>query len=48
MGHIPHLRKQFKSINTYDYYIVDKEKKKNHNLLSEDEKLSLSTCLKIA
>ena len=26
MGHIAHLRKQFKSINTYDYHNVDKEK----------------------
>ena len=22
MGHIAHLRKQFKSINTYDYFIM--------------------------
>ena len=29
MGHIPHLRKQFKSINTWLYHNVDKEKKKN-------------------
>ena len=28
MGHIAHLRKQFKSINTYDYHNIDKEKKK--------------------
>ena len=29
MGHIAHLRKQFKSINIYDYHNVDEEKKKN-------------------
>ena len=29
MGHITHLRKQFKSINTYDYHYVGCEKKKN-------------------
>ena len=28
MGHIAHLRKKFKSINTYDYHNVDSEKKK--------------------
>ena len=28
MGHIAHLRKQFKSINTYDYHNADKEKKR--------------------
>ena len=28
MGHIAHLRKQFKSLNTYDYHNVDYEKKK--------------------
>ena len=31
MGHIAHLRKQFNSINTYDYHNVNWEKKKpNH------------------
>ena len=31
MGHIAHLRKQFKSINTYDYIITlfNRSKKKN-------------------
>ena len=30
MGHIAHLRKQFKSINTYDYIItLIKRRKKN-------------------
>ena len=37
MGHIAHLRKQFKSINTYDYIITLKREKKhylvNDNLL---------------
>ena len=28
MGHIAHLRKQLKSINTYDYHNVNKKKKK--------------------
>ena len=28
MGHIAHPRKQFKSINTYDYHNIDKEKEK--------------------
>ena len=28
MGHNTHLRKLFKSMNTYDYHNVDKEKKK--------------------
>ena len=34
MGHIAHLRKQFKSINTYDYIITIK--RKNHLLLYEN------------
>ena len=29
MGHIAHLRKQFKSINTYDYIITLNKRKKN-------------------
>ena len=34
MGHIAHLRKQFKSINTYDYIItlIKKRKKKHYSL----------------
>ena len=28
MGHIAHLRKQFKSINTYDYITLIKRRKK--------------------
>ena len=28
MGHIAHLRKQFKSINTYDYNVLLEKKKK--------------------
>ena len=27
MGHIAHLRKQFKAINTYDYHYVERRKK---------------------
>ena len=35
MGHIAHLRKQFKSINTYDYIItLIKRRKNNINLES--------------
>ena len=31
MGHIAHLRKQFKSINTYDFFItLIKRRKKKH------------------
>ena len=30
MGHIAHQRKQFKSINTYDYMITLIKRKKNH------------------
>ena len=35
MGHIAHLRKQFKSLNTYDYIItlIKRRKKNNENLL---------------
>ena len=34
MGHIAHLRKQFKSINTYDYIItLIKRRKKNVNFI---------------
>ena len=34
MGHIAHLRKQFKSINTYDYIItLIKRRKKNINFM---------------
>ena len=34
MGHIAHLRKQFKSINTYDYIIkLIKRRKKNINFI---------------
>ena len=37
MGHIAHLRKQFKSINTYDYIItLIKRRKKPHHLLNEN------------
>ena len=34
MGHIAHLRKQFKSINTYDYIImlIKRRKKKHYKL----------------
>ena len=38
MGHIAHLRKQFKSINTYDYIIMlIKRRKKKHYLLYENK-----------
>ena len=30
MGHIPHLRKQFKSINTYDYIITFIKRRKEN------------------
>ena len=33
MGHIAHLRKQFKSINTYDYIITLIKRKKNINFM---------------
>ena len=36
MGHIIHLRKQFKLINTYDYINVDYEKKKKNYKLYEN------------
>ena len=37
MGHIAHLRKQFKSINTYDYVIMlIKRRKKNIKKLHEN------------
>ena len=37
MGHIAHQRKQFKSINTYDYIIMlTKKRKKKHYLLFEN------------
>ena len=35
MGHITHLRKQFKSINTYDY-IITLIKRKKHNKVNEN------------
>ena len=35
MGHIAHLREQFKSINTYDY-IITLIKQKKHYLLQEN------------
>ena len=33
MGHIAHLRKQFKSINTYDYIIILIKRRKNTLLI---------------
>ena len=36
MGHIAHLRKQFKSINTYDYIITLIKRRKNPYLLYEN------------
>ena len=39
MGHIAHLRKHFKSINTFDYIIhitLIKRRKKNHYYLYEN------------
>ena len=37
MGHITHLRKQFKSINTYDFVIMlIKRRKKKHYKLHEN------------
>ena len=37
MGHIAHLRKQFKSINTYDYIITFiKRRKKKHYYINEN------------
>ena len=42
MGHIAHLRKQFKSINTYDYIItLIKRRKNNINLESTSPKDAL-------
>ena len=35
MGHIAHLRKQFKSINTYDYIITLIKRRKNHYQLHD-------------
>ena len=35
MGHIAHLRKQFKSINTYDYIItLIKRREKKHFMIT--------------
>ena len=34
MGHIAHLRKQFKSINSYDYIITLIKRRKKPTLLS--------------
>ena len=34
MGHIAHLRKQFKSINTYDYIITLIKRRRKKTLLS--------------
>ena len=36
MGHIGHLRKQFKSINTYHYIITLIKRRKNHYVLYEN------------
>ena len=36
MGNIAHLRKQFKSINTYDYIITLIKRRKSHYLLYEN------------
>ena len=36
MGHIAHLRKQFKSINTYNYIITLIKRRKKHYLLYEN------------
>ena len=35
-GHIAHLRKQFKSINTYDYIIALIKRRKNHYYFYEN------------
>ena len=46
MGHIAHLRKQFKSINTYDDTItLIKRRKKPHYYLSENKSVLLWTKL---
>ena len=34
MGHIAHLRKQFKSINTYDYIMTLIKRSKNKNIIN--------------
>ena len=34
MGHIAHLRKQFKSINTYDYIMTLIKRRKNKNIIN--------------
>ena len=39
MGHIAHLRKQFKSINTYDYIITLIKRRKKHYYVFSFESL---------
>ena len=41
MGHIAHLRKQFKSINTYDYIITWIKRRKKHPFLPYENLLVL-------
>ena len=45
MGHIAHLRKQFKSINTYDHTITLIKRKKNHIYFLRIEWFSIWTNL---